>query len=207
MDQRHHRPAGRGVSLGLRVIVTARATGSAHAVMTAPLLRRLNDLQATTLMLSGNPTDSGQRSANKFVRFPHKDADAVCWLTATRFKVNWSTRSPARRRCPRRTAEGILMTLRVVPEGLTAASSAVEALTARLAAAHAAAAPVVSAVVPPAAGTPVRCRRRPASALTARSTMWLRPKASKELGRSGVGVGESGARATSPATPWRLRRT
>lgn len=33
------------------------------------------------------------------------------------------------------------MTLRVVPEGLVAASAAVEALTARLAAAHAAAAP------------------------------------------------------------------
>ncbi len=45
--------------LGLRVIVTARAAGSAHEVMTAPLLRRLNDLQATTLMLSGNPP--GQR--------------------------------------------------------------------------------------------------------------------------------------------------
>ena len=35
------------------------------------------------------------------------------------------------------------MTLRVVPEGLTAASAAVEALTARMAAAHAAAAPLV----------------------------------------------------------------
>ena len=43
------------------------------------------------------------------------------------------------------------MTLRVVPEGLVAASAAVEALTARLAAAHAAAAPFVTAVVPPAA--------------------------------------------------------
>ncbi|GJJ20936.1 type VII secretion protein EccCa [Mycolicibacterium mageritense] len=56
--------------LGLRVIVTARATGSAHAVMTAPLLRRLNDLQATTLMLSGNPTDSGKIRGHRFVRFP-----------------------------------------------------------------------------------------------------------------------------------------
>ncbi|MCZ9335834.1 PE domain-containing protein, partial [Klebsiella pneumoniae] len=43
------------------------------------------------------------------------------------------------------------MTLRVVPEGLTAAGAAVEALTARMAAAHAAAAPVVTAVLPPAA--------------------------------------------------------
>jgi hypothetical protein len=43
------------------------------------------------------------------------------------------------------------MTLRVVPEGLAATSAAVEALTARLAAAHAAAAPLITAVVPPAA--------------------------------------------------------
>jgi S-DNA-T family DNA segregation ATPase FtsK/SpoIIIE len=56
--------------LGLRVIVTARATGSAHAVMTAPLLRRLNELQATALMLSGNPADSGKIRGHRFVRFP-----------------------------------------------------------------------------------------------------------------------------------------
>ena len=36
------------------------------------------------------------------------------------------------------------MTLRVVPEGLTAAGAAVEILTARLAAAHAAAAPLAT---------------------------------------------------------------
>ncbi|MDH6198535.1 S-DNA-T family DNA segregation ATPase FtsK/SpoIIIE [Mycobacterium frederiksbergense] len=56
--------------LGLRVIVTARATGSAHAVMTAPLLRRLNDLQARMLMLSGNPADSGRIRGHRFARFP-----------------------------------------------------------------------------------------------------------------------------------------
>ncbi|HEY9266791.1 MAG TPA: type VII secretion protein EccCb, partial [Mycobacterium sp.] len=56
--------------LGLRVIVTARAAGSAHAVMTAPLLRRLNDLQATTLMLSGNPQDSGKIRGHRFSRLP-----------------------------------------------------------------------------------------------------------------------------------------
>jgi S-DNA-T family DNA segregation ATPase FtsK/SpoIIIE len=56
--------------LGLRVIVTARAAGSAHAVMTAPLLRRLNDLQATTLMLSGNPADSGKIRGHRFTRLP-----------------------------------------------------------------------------------------------------------------------------------------
>lgn len=56
--------------LGLRVIVTARAAGSAHEVMTAPLLRRLNDLQATTLMLSGNPQDSGKIRGHRFSRLP-----------------------------------------------------------------------------------------------------------------------------------------
>lgn len=56
--------------LGLRVIVTARAAGSAHALMTAPLLRRLNDLQATTLMLSGNPQDSGKIRGHRFSRLP-----------------------------------------------------------------------------------------------------------------------------------------
>jgi DNA segregation ATPase FtsK/SpoIIIE, S-DNA-T family len=56
--------------LGLRVIVTARAAGSAHAVMTAPLLRRLNELSATTLMLSGNPQDSGKIRGQRFSRLP-----------------------------------------------------------------------------------------------------------------------------------------
>jgi type VII secretion protein EccCb len=56
--------------LGLRVIVTARAAGSAHAVMTAPLLRRLNDLQATTIMLSGNPHDGGKIRGRRFSRLP-----------------------------------------------------------------------------------------------------------------------------------------
>jgi type VII secretion protein EccCa/type VII secretion protein EccCb len=56
--------------LGLRVIVTGRATGSAHALMTNPLLRRLGDLQATTLMLSGNPADSGKIRGHRFTRQP-----------------------------------------------------------------------------------------------------------------------------------------
>ena len=56
--------------LGLRVIVTARATGSAHALMTSPLLRRFNDLQATTLMLAGNPADSGKIRGQRFSRLP-----------------------------------------------------------------------------------------------------------------------------------------
>jgi type VII secretion protein EccCb len=56
--------------LGLRVIVTARASGAAHALMTSPLLRRLNDLQATTLMLSGNPVDGGKVRGQRFDRLP-----------------------------------------------------------------------------------------------------------------------------------------
>jgi DNA segregation ATPase FtsK/SpoIIIE, S-DNA-T family len=56
--------------LRLRVIVTARASGAAHALMTSPLLRRLNDLQATTLMLSGNPTDGGKIRGQRFDRLP-----------------------------------------------------------------------------------------------------------------------------------------
>ena len=38
--------------------------------MTAPLLRRLNDLQATMLMLSGNPQDSGKLRGHRFSRLP-----------------------------------------------------------------------------------------------------------------------------------------
>ena len=61
---------GQAGDLGLRVIVTARASGSAHALMTSPLLRRLNDLQATTLMLSGNPADGGKIRGQRFDRLP-----------------------------------------------------------------------------------------------------------------------------------------
>jgi len=50
--------------------ITARASGSAHALMTSPLLRRFNDLQATTLMLSGNPQDSGKIRGQRFARLP-----------------------------------------------------------------------------------------------------------------------------------------
>lgn len=61
---------GQAGDLGLRVIVTARATGSAHALMTNLLLRRLNDLQATTLMLSGNRADGGKVRGQRFDRLP-----------------------------------------------------------------------------------------------------------------------------------------
>ncbi|BDE11950.1 MULTISPECIES: type VII secretion protein EccCa [Mycobacterium] len=61
---------GQAAELGLRVIVTGRASGSAHALMTNPLLRRFNDLQATTLMLAGNPQDSGKIRGQRFSRLP-----------------------------------------------------------------------------------------------------------------------------------------
>lgn len=51
------------------------------------------------------------------------------------------------------------MTLRVVPEGLAAACAGVEALTSRLAAAHAGAVPLIASVVPPAGGSGVAAER------------------------------------------------
>jgi hypothetical protein len=83
------------------------------------------------------------------------------------------------------------MTLRVVPEGLTAASAAVEALTARMAAAHAAAAPLVTAVIPPAADA---VSLQTATGFSAHAVAHQETAAHgvEELGRSGVGVGESG---------------
>ena len=82
------------------------------------------------------------------------------------------------------------MTLRVVPEGLAAAASSVEALTARLAAAHAAAAPLISTVLPPAVDA---VSLQTAEGLSAHGTEHsaLAALGVEELGRSGVGVGES----------------
>ncbi len=88
------------------------------------------------------------------------------------------------------------MTLRVVPEGLAAAASAVEALTARLAAAHAVAAPAVTVVIPPAVDA---VSIQTALSLSAHGAQHSTVAAHgvEELGRSGVGVGQSG---TSYAT-------
>ncbi|MGB3354306.1 MAG: PE family protein [Mycobacterium sp.] len=84
------------------------------------------------------------------------------------------------------------MTLRVVPEGLTAASAAVEALTARMAAVHSAAAPMVSAVVPPAAD-PVSLQCAAGFSAHGAQHQSVAAQGVEELGRSGVGVGESAA--------------
>jgi hypothetical protein len=83
------------------------------------------------------------------------------------------------------------MTLRVVPEGLAAAGSAVEALTARLAAAHAAAAPLLSTVLPPAAD-PVSLQTAVGFSAHGTEHTTVATEAVTELGRSGVGVGQSG---------------
>ncbi|OYN81213.1 PE family protein [Mycolicibacterium sphagni] len=84
------------------------------------------------------------------------------------------------------------MTLRIVPEGLAAASAAVGALTARLAAANAAAAPVITAVVPPAAD-PVSLQTAAGFSAQGLDHAATSTQGVAELGRSGLAVGESGA--------------
>lgn len=84
------------------------------------------------------------------------------------------------------------MTLRVVPEGLAAASAAVEALTARLASAHAAAAPLITVVVPPAAD-PVSLQTAVGFSAQGQEHAVVAAQGTEELGRAGVGVGASGA--------------
>ncbi|MGB6208687.1 PE family protein [Mycobacterium sp.] len=84
------------------------------------------------------------------------------------------------------------MALRVVPEGLEAASASIEALTARLAAAHAGAAPLITAVVPPAAD-PVSLQSAAGFSVHGCAHAAVAAQGVEELGRSGVGVGESGA--------------
>ena len=88
------------------------------------------------------------------------------------------------------------MNLNVIPEGLLATSAAVEAMTARLAAAHAAAAPVICAVVPPAAD-PVSLET--AAGFSARGVehTGVAALAVEELGRAGLGVSESAASYTT----------
>lgn len=84
------------------------------------------------------------------------------------------------------------MTLRVVPEGLAGADAAIEALSARLAAAHAGAAPLITAVVPPAAD-PVSLQSAAGFSVRGGEHATVAAQGAEELARSGVGVGESGA--------------
>ncbi|BBY63547.1 PE family protein [Mycolicibacterium helvum] len=83
------------------------------------------------------------------------------------------------------------MTLRVIPEGLASASAAVEALTARLAAAHAAATPLITAVVPPAAD-PVSLQTAAGFSAQGLEHTAVAAQGVTELGRSGIAIGESG---------------
>lgn len=56
--------------IGLRVVIAARASGSSVSLMTSPLLKRFNDLQANTIMLSGSAQDSAKIRGQKFEIFP-----------------------------------------------------------------------------------------------------------------------------------------
>jgi hypothetical protein len=88
------------------------------------------------------------------------------------------------------------MALQVIPEGLAAAGAAVEALTARLAAAYAGAAPLITAVVPPAAD-PVSVSTATGFSAAGDEHATVAAQGVEELGRSGIGVSDSG---TSYAT-------
>lgn len=84
------------------------------------------------------------------------------------------------------------MTLRVVPEGLAAASASIAALTARLAGAQAGAVPLITAVVPPAAD-PVSLLSAAGFSARGGEHAAMAAEGAEELGRAGVGVGESAA--------------
>ena len=83
------------------------------------------------------------------------------------------------------------MTLRVIPEGLAATSAAVDAITAQLAAAHAAAAPVVSVVAPPAAD-PVSLAAAAVFSERGSQHSAAAAKGVEVLGRAGLGVSVAG---------------
>jgi hypothetical protein len=84
------------------------------------------------------------------------------------------------------------MTLRVVPEDLAAASARIEVLTARLASAQAGSAPLITAVIP-AAADPVSLQTAAGFSLLGGQHTVAAEQGAEELGRSGVGVAESGA--------------
>lgn len=83
------------------------------------------------------------------------------------------------------------MTLRVVPESLAGASAAIEAVTARLAAAHRGG-PVIAAVIPPGSDSVSVCNAVEFSVHGSQHVA-MAAQGVEELGRSGVGVAESGA--------------
>ncbi|OBK97147.1 cell motility protein [Mycobacterium asiaticum] len=83
------------------------------------------------------------------------------------------------------------MYLRVVPEGLATTSAAVEAIAARLAAAHEAAAPIVSVVLPPAAD-PVSVQAALQFSEEANQHEAAAAVGVEVLARAGIGVGAAG---------------
>lgn len=84
------------------------------------------------------------------------------------------------------------MNLNVVPEGLAAAAAQTEALTARLVAAHGLAAPLITAVVPP-AGDPVSLQTAAGFSAQGLEHVAAAGRGELELGRSAAAVAESGA--------------
>jgi len=83
------------------------------------------------------------------------------------------------------------MTLRVVPEGLAAASASIAALTARLAGAQAGAVPLITAVLPPAAD-PVSLQTATGFSAHGSEHAAVAAQGAEELGRAGIGVADSG---------------
>ena len=81
----------------------------------------------------------------------------------------------------------------MVPEGLAAASAEVEALAARLAAAHTVAAPAITAVVPPAID-PVSLQTAGAFSVQGQQHTAVAAQGVEDLAHAGIGVGRAGAR-------------
>ena len=85
--------------------------------MTNPLLRRLNDLQAMTMMLSGNPPTAARSAV---IDSPGCRPDARCLLDDSDTATHVQLVNPLIAERDRLgQEEGVsVMTLRVVPEGL-----------------------------------------------------------------------------------------
>lgn len=84
------------------------------------------------------------------------------------------------------------MVLHVVPEGLAATSAAVEAIAAALSAAHATAAPLITAVAPPGID-PVSLQAAADLSIQGSQHEAVAALGVEVLGRAGVGVGAAGA--------------
>jgi len=83
------------------------------------------------------------------------------------------------------------MVLQVVPEGLAATSAAVEAITATLAAAHATAAPLITAVAPPAID-PVSLQAAAELSMQGSEHEAVAARGTEVLGWAGFGVAQAG---------------